>query len=203
MFGKNIMPMMANCRSMFNPLCWKVSILRYANFWFKIILWEIRLYRHLGFWIYHIFLLICTYYQFDVLLEKTVKFCLSEGLHYFPVTFQTLETIGGISCDWVKQMIQGFEDLWDTHQSTELISYLAFPTSDQTTNPNADEILASGFKESIEILPGLVRSLIQSPDFRMDKIFFPICPVCEFYVRPTEGVLTSCCYEPIHESCQL
>ena len=148
------------------------------------------------------FLLICTYYQFDQLLEKTVKYCLNEGLHDFTTVFRALESIHGTSDYWVQRLVQGFEYQWDTHQSSTLSNYLKCPMSDKAKLIPLNELLACKFKESIEILPGLARALIQSPYFRMQKIFFPVCPTCELYVTPMERVLTSCCYEPIHESCQ-
>ena len=157
------------------------------------------------------FIRICLYFHFDTMLEQMKNFTLDIGLHYFPRFFRHMYKIVGPYDPFVKSLVRGFLILWNETQKTPLEEY--FPHR-RAVGPLSPAQWAMKLYKYRQILPGLARSLIQSPSMRIrqrnhrgDRVvpIFPVCPVCEIpVINPNEGgfTLTRCCMEVIHDSCQ-
>ena len=156
------------------------------------------------------FIRICLFYDLHVMLDQMINFTLDTGLHYFPQFFRYLCGILSPQNTLAHCLVTGFLTLWNANQLDYLEYY--FPAHSEI-GPISPTQWAKILYNHFRILPGLARSLIQSPPIRVRRQnhmgkqvspVFPVCPSCERDIpNPNEGgfTLTNCCREIIHMTC--
>ena len=158
----------------------------------------------------HDFVNICIFYNFDLMLDQMLNFSLDTGLHYFPQFFRHLYKNMPRNDPLVLSLVQGFLITWNEAQQERLEDY--FPVQ-PAIGPLSLAQWAEILYQHFPILPGLARSLIQSPTKRLRRWdhtgrqvapVFPVCPACERHIsnpHQRDFTLTTCCHEVIHTDC--
>ena len=150
------------------------------------------------------FVSICAFYEYDRMLKSMTKFCLMTGLHYFPKYFKAMVLTFSLSHPKTDLLGRIFAVLWNQSQKLLIHEYflpecLHFSYDDET-------LLVELLLRHSDLLPGMVRSLIQSPSRRAESPFL-VCQVCELPLKSSEVgspsvTITTCCKELLHTACR-
>ena len=114
------------------------------------------------------FVHICAYYSFDRMLDLMTKFCLTTGVHYFPEFFEAMVFNFRIYHPSIASLWRMFMVLWNQSQKVLLHEYF-LPDYPYLTYQGT--LLGGLLFKHKELLPGMVRSFIQSPSLRMESPF--------------------------------
>ena len=150
------------------------------------------------------FVSICALYEFDGMLESMINFCVTTGLHYFPKYFEAMVLTFGLSHPKTDLLWRMFIILWNQSQNMLIHDYFLpeYPHFSYHDGAFLGELL---FRHR-DLLPGMVRSLIQSPSLRAESPFL-VCQVCELPINSSEVgspsvTITTCCKELLHTACR-
>ena len=150
-------------------------------------------------------------YTFDSFLKGGIMICLRVGIHFLPDFFEALIHTYGLLHNRVTHLWMVFTAWWNRSQLTLLHQYFHehHAYDDLSTG---DLRLGDVLAENSDLLPGMIRSLLQSPAVRLDPQFWlnpriHVCPQCELPI-PQNGELeaeniafTSCCSTAVHTQC--
>ena len=157
------------------------------------------------------FVEICETFGFEQMLDAMAEYCLRVGIHFLPDFFEALIHTYGLLHNRVTHLWMVFTAWWNRSQLTLLHQYFHehHAYDDLSTG---DLRLGDVLAENSDLLPGMIRSLLQSPAVRLDPQFWlnpriHVCPQCELPI-PQNGELeaenlafTSCCSTAVHTQC--